>query len=117
MHRVGRAGLVFRIRAGHAYRDPVQLFNRCLMPVYQTSYRWTGNRMDAEDVTTWVFINEFRPLDLPRSLPAVDDPLIEATVHAIGKPWTKRSGISSLRGSALPAAEAAAPLPSNPSLS
>ena len=111
-----RAGLSLRVLAGHTYRDPVQVFNRCLMPVYQTSYRWTGNRMDAEDVTTWVFINEFRRLDLPRSVSAVDDQLIEATVDAIGKHWSERYGISSLRWSALHAGEVAAPWRSTLSL-
>jgi len=72
--------------------------------------------MDAEDVTTWVFINEVTRLDLPRSVPAVDDQLIEATVHSIGKHWTERYGISSLRWSALHAGEVAAPWRSTLSL-
>jgi len=105
-----------RVLAGHTYRDPVQVFNRCLMPVYQTSYRWTGNRLDAEDVTTWVFVNEFRRIDLPQPVPAVDDQLIEATVQAIGKHWTERYGISSLRWSALHAGEVASPWRSTLSL-
>jgi DNA-directed RNA polymerase specialized sigma24 family protein len=116
MQSIGQAALPLRVLAGHTYRDPVQVFNRCLMPVYQTSYRWTGNRMDAEDVTAWVFTNEFRRLDLPRSVPAVDDQLIEATVHAIGKHWSERYGISSLRWAALHAGEVAAPWRSTLSL-
>jgi len=99
----------FTVIAGQTYRDPVQVFNHCLMPVYQTSYRWTGNRLDAEDVTTWVFVNAFGRLDLPRPVPAVDDELIEATVQAIGRHWTERYGVSSLRWSALHAGEVAAP--------
>ena len=115
MQSMGQAAPL-RVLAGHTYRDPVQVFNRCLMPVYQTSYRWTGNRLDAEDVTTWVFVNEFRRLDLPRPVPAVDDQLIEATVRAIGRHWTERYGISSLRWSALHAGEVAAPWRSTLSL-
>src|SRR5712664_1922566 len=115
MQSMGQAALL-RVLAGHTYRDPVQVFNRCLMPVYQTSYRWTGNRLDAEDVTTWVFVNEFTRLDLPRPVPAVDDQLIEATVRAIGRHWTERYGISSLRWSALHAGEVAAPWRSTLSL-
>ena len=106
----------FRVLAGHTYRDPEQVFNRCFMPVYQTSFRWTGNRMDAEDVTNWVFVNEFRRLDLPRPVPAVDDQLIESTVHAIGKHWTERYGIASVRWSAVHAGEVAAPWRSTLSL-
>jgi DNA-directed RNA polymerase specialized sigma24 family protein len=105
-----------RVLAGHTYRDPVQVFNRCLMPVYQTSYRWTGNRLDAEDVTTWVFVNEVRRLDLPRPVAAVDDQLIAATVQAIGRHWAERYGISSLRWSAFHAGEVAAPWRSTLSL-
>lgn len=113
---MGQAGQSLRVLAGHTYREPVQVFNRCLMPVYQTSYRWTGSRMDAEDATTWVFVNEFKRLDLPRAVPAVDDQLLDATVHAIGKHWTERYGISSLRWSALHAGEVAAPWRSTLSL-
>src|ERR1700736_1229483 len=70
------------------------------MPVYQTSYRWTGNWLDAEDATAWVFINEFRRLDLPRTVMAVDDQLIDATVEAIHRHWGERYGVSRLRRSA-----------------
>src|SRR5258707_14188028 len=93
MQSMGQAAPL-RVLAGHTYRDPVQVFNHCLMPVYQTSYRWTGNRLDAEDVTTWAFVNAFGRLDLPRPVPAVDDELIEATVQAIGRHCTERSGSS-----------------------
>jgi DNA-directed RNA polymerase specialized sigma24 family protein len=111
-----REGPPFRVLAGHTYRDASQVFCRCLMPVYQTSYRWTGNRMDAEDVTTSVFLNEFRRLDLPRTVMAVDDQLIQATVEAIGTHWTERYGISPLRWSAFHAGEVAAPWRSTLSL-
>src|SRR5260370_18411063 len=79
------------------------------MPVYQASSRGTGTRLDAEDVTTWVFVNAFGRLALPRPVPAVDDELIEATVQAIGRHWRERYGISSPRWSALHAGEIAPP--------
>lgn len=101
---------------GHTYREPAQVFNRCLLPVYQTSYRWTGNRLDAEDLTSWVVINEFRRLGLPRTVMAVDQQLIDATVDAVGRHWTDRYGISPLRWSAFHAAEGAAPWRSTLSL-
>src|SRR5260370_1522444 len=100
MQSMGQAAPL-RVLAGHTYRDPVQVFNRCLMPVYQTSYRWTGNRLDAEDVTTWVFVNEFRRLDLPRPVPAGRHPPIRATARALGRPSTEGSGIPPARWSAL----------------
>jgi DNA-directed RNA polymerase specialized sigma24 family protein len=116
MQSIERFGRPFRVLAGHTYSDPLQVFNRCLMPVYQTSYRWTGNRTDAEDATSWVFINEFGRLRLPQTVAVVDDQLIEATVEAIGKHWTERYGISLLRWSAFHAGEVAAPWRSTLSL-
>lgn len=116
MQLTRKSGPVFRVVTGGTYSEPLQVFNRCLMPVYQTSYRWTGNRLDAEDATTWVFINEFERLDLPRAVTAVDDQLIEATVEAIGKHWTERYGISPLRWSAFHAGEVATPWRSTLSL-
>jgi hypothetical protein len=68
-----------------------------------------GNRLDAEDVTTWVFMNELGRLDLPRSVTTVDDQLLEATVFAIGKHWAERYGICPLSWSAMHAGEVAAP--------
>jgi len=116
MQSMGSSEPFLRVLAGHTYREPLQVFGRCLMPVYQTSYRWTGNRLDAEDATAWVFINEFRRLDLPRTVMAVEDQLIEATVEAIGKHWTERYGVSRLRWSAFHAVEVAAPWRSTLSL-
>jgi hypothetical protein len=49
-------------------------------------------------------------------VPAVDDQLIESTVHAIGKHWTERYGVSSVRWSAVHAGEVAAPWRSTLSL-
>lgn len=95
--------------AGHMYREPWQVFHHCLLPVYQTSYRWTGNRLDAEDVTSRVIINEFRRLDLPRTVLAVDQQLIDATPDAAGRHWTDRYGMSPLRWSAFNAGVLPAP--------
>ena len=102
--------------AGHTYREPSQVFNRCLMPVYQTAYRWTGNRLDAENVTSRVIADQFKRLDLPRTVMAVEEQLIDATVEAIGKHWANRYGVSPLRWSAFHAGEVAAPRRSTLSL-
>jgi DNA-directed RNA polymerase specialized sigma24 family protein len=116
MQPIGRFGQRFRVVAGHTYSDALQVFDRCLMPVYQTSYRWTGNRPDAEDATSCVFIKEFARLRLPQAVSAVDDQLIQATVEAIGRHWTERYGISPLRWSAFHAGEVGAPWRSTLSL-
>src|SRR6266699_5035041 len=102
--------------AGHTYREPSQVFNRCLMPVYQTAYRWTGNRLDAENVTSRVIVDQFKRLDLPRTVMAVEEQLIDATVEAIGKHWANRYCVSPLRWSASHAGEVASPRRSTLSL-
>jgi hypothetical protein len=116
MHVLSQLPPRLEVLSGHTYSAPSDVFNRCLMPVYQTSYRWTGNRPDAEDVTRWVVINEFRRLVLPGTVAAVDLALVEATVEAVGRHWTERYGISPLRFSVFHAAEVAAPWRSTLSL-
>src|SRR5260370_33169433 len=93
--------------AGLTYRERSQVLNRWLVPAYQTSIRWTGNRLDAEDATTWVLINEISRLDLPDLVQLVDERLAETTLDAIGRHWSERHGISQLRCSAMQAVEAA----------
>ena len=36
---------------GLTYFDVRQVFNRWLIPTYQTAFRWTGNRSDSEDAS------------------------------------------------------------------
>ncbi len=93
--------------AGLTYRERSQVFNRWLVPVYQMSIRWTGNRLDAEDATSWVLINEMRRLNLPDLVQVVDEQLAELTIEAVARHWSERYGISQLRCSSIHAAEAA----------
>src|SRR5260370_34170696 len=93
--------------AGLTYRERSQVLNRWLVRAYQTSIRWTGNRLDAEDATTWVLINEMSRLDLPDLVQLVDERLAETTLDAIGRHWSERYGISQLRCSAIQSVEAA----------
>ena len=116
MRSSGQIGAHLTVIAGQTYRETSEVFNRCLMPVYQTSYRWTGNRLDAEDVTARVIVNEFGRLDLPRTVMAVDEQLIDATVEALGKHWADGYGVPPLRWSAFHAGEVAAPWRSTLSL-
>jgi hypothetical protein len=71
--------------AGLTYRERSQVFNRWLVPAYQMSIRWTGNRLDAEDATTWVVINEISRLHLPELVQVVDERLTETTLEASGR--------------------------------
>jgi hypothetical protein len=92
--------------AGLIYRERSQVFNRWLVPTYQTSIRWTGNRLDAEDATTWVLTNEMSRLHLPELVQVVDERLAETTLEAVGRHWSERYGVSPQRCSWIHATEA-----------
>src|ERR1700730_11038134 len=92
---------------GLTYRERSQIFNRWLVPTYQTSIRWTGNKLDAEDATTWVLINEMSRVKLPELVQVVDERLAEMTLEAVARHWSERYGVSPLRCSSMHPAEAA----------
>ena len=97
----------FTIVAGLTYREKSQVFNRWLMPAYQMSTRWTGNRLDAEDATTWVLVKEMSRLNLPELVQIVDERVAETTLDAVARHWTERYGVCPLRCSSIRAIEAA----------
>jgi hypothetical protein len=92
--------------AGLTYRDRSQIFNRWLLPSYRTSIRWTGNRLDAEDATTWVLVNEMSRVKLPELVQVVDERVAATTLEAVGRHWSERYGISPVRSSTIRASEA-----------
>ncbi len=100
-------GPALSVVAGLTYRERFQVLNRWLVPTYQTSIRWTGNRLDAEDATTWVLVNEMSRLELPDLVQLVDEHFADTTLHALGRHWSDRYGISMLRWSSIRAIEAA----------
>lgn len=95
------------IVAGLTYREPSQVFNRWLVPAYQMSTRWTGNRLDAEDATALVLVKEMGRLNLPELVQVVDERLVEATLEAVGRHWSERYGIAPVRCTDIRATEAA----------
>jgi hypothetical protein len=97
--------LALTVVAGLTYRERSQVFNRWLVPAYQASMRWTGNRLDAEDMTMWVLISEMSRLKLPEPVQVVDKRFAETTLEAAGRHWSERYGIAPLRWSSLLAAE------------
>lgn len=96
-----------RVIAGLTYSEQLQVFNRWLLPSYQTSFRWTGNRADAEDATTWAFRNSVGRLRLPEIVTIVDDRVAEATLEAASLHWSDRYGVALLRCCEIYAYEAA----------
>ena len=101
---LGRPALT--VVEGLTYRERSQIFNRWLVPTYQTSIRWTGNKLDAEDATTWVLINEMSRVKLPELVQVVDERVAQTTLEAVCRHWSERYGISALRCSSIHAAEA-----------
>lgn len=79
---------------GLTYTDFSQVFNRWLIPGYRTAIRWTGNRVDAEDVITWAFRHVAANLDLPDLVQVVDDQVADAAVGAVARHWDDRYGIT-----------------------
>ena len=97
---------------GLTYTNCSQVFKRWLMPTYRTSFRWTGNRADSEDATTWVFLNAGDHLRLPELVQVVDDHVLDLTLEAATRHWLERYGIRCVIGAEVSAPEATVPLDS-----
>jgi hypothetical protein len=95
---------------GLTYTNTSQVFKRWLMPTYRTSFRWTGNRADSEDATTWVFLNAGGPLRLPELVQVVDDHVLDLTLGAARHHWFDRYGIAPMGGAEVLALDATAPI-------
>src|SRR5260370_620664 len=91
---------------GLTYFEECQVFNRWFLPTYQASFRWTGNRSDAEDATTWVFMNAVGTVHLPELVSVVDDIVADATLEAASRHWCDRYGVVRLRCAEIHAFEA-----------
>jgi hypothetical protein len=96
-----------KVIAGLTYSEQSQVFNRWLLPVYQTSFRWTGNRADAEDATTWAFKRSLGRMRLPEIVSIVDGCVEDATLEAASLHWSDRYGVDRLRCCEIYAYEAA----------
>jgi DNA-directed RNA polymerase specialized sigma24 family protein len=91
--------------AGLTYSDHAQVFNRWFLPTYRTAFRWTGNRSDAEDATTWVFMSTVGRIHLPERVSVVDDQVADAMLEAASRHWADRYGVARLRCSEIHACE------------
>lgn len=92
---------------GLTYSEHAQVFNRWFLHTYRTSFRWTGNRSDAEDATTWVFMSAVGHIQLPEQVGRVDDQVAGATLEAVSRHWADRYGVARLRCSEIHACESA----------
>jgi sigma-70-like protein len=83
---------------GLTYTGFGQVYGRWIVATYGTAFRWTGNRVDGEDVTSWIFDRVARNLKLPELVQVVDDAVLDATADAIAHHWNVRYGVDRLRG-------------------
>jgi hypothetical protein len=81
---------------GLTYTNFSQVFNRWLIPSYRTAFRWTGNRIDAEDVINWTFRDVAGSLRLPDLVQAVDGQVVDTTLEAVTRHWGDRYGIAGI---------------------
>src|SRR5712691_4750072 len=91
---------------GLIYTNLTEVFNRWLMPTYRTAFRWTGNRVDSEDATTWVFLTLAAHLRLPELVHVVDDDVVDASLEAVTRHWGDRYGIARVRCAEIRGSEA-----------
>lgn len=87
---------------GLIYTDTAQVRGSWLVPTYATTYRWTGNRADAEDLTEWVFHNLGRDFGTSELVQVVEERLAQLTFEAIVRHWWERYGVTGLNPGAFP---------------
>ena len=95
---------------GLTYANFSQVFNRWLIPGYKTAFRWTGNRVDAEDIITWTFRDVACSLRLPELVQVLDDQVVDATIEAVTRHWDNGYGIAHIGRMAMCASEGTPPL-------
>jgi hypothetical protein len=95
---------------GLTYSNFSQVFERWLIPTYRTSFRWTGNRADSEDLTACVFFDICEHMQMPESVQVVDDRVLHLASEALGRHWVERYGFRRIKFAATSESEASVPL-------
>jgi RNA polymerase sigma-70 factor (ECF subfamily) len=78
--------------SGEEYADWDAVYRDNVTWVYRLMFTKVGNRPDAEDLTTEVFMAALRPLQLPAPAPAVRAYLIATCRTALARHWTRTLG-------------------------
>jgi hypothetical protein len=86
---------------GFTYGDHSQVFSHCLVPGYQSFFRWTGTRPDAEDATRFLFETVVARLALPAPVEEVHGRVGRASIDVLGRHWSVGYGVSAARWSAI----------------
>ena len=80
------------VRAGDAYADWEELYADNVVRLYRLLYSKVGNRADAEDLTTEVFLAAFGPLRLEASRGEVRAYLAKTAHTVLASFWRRRLG-------------------------
>jgi Sigma-70, region 4 len=91
---------------GHTYTDSAQIFNRWLIPTYQTAFRWIGTRLETEAATAQVFNDVAISLPVPAEVQLVDEQVIEAALRVVTKYWSDGYGVATVQSSEIRGVEA-----------
>ena len=83
---------------GLTYTGFGQVYGRWIVATYGTAFRWTGNLVDAEDATAWIFNRVARDLKLPELVQVVDELVLDASIDAIAHHWSAMYGVERLSG-------------------
>lgn len=111
-----QAAAASRRSALHQSPDLEEVFSRFLDPVYRFLYSRVGNREDAEDLTSEVFLKATRQLDSARAEASIAQWLFTVARTVLADHWRRyyRSGatlqLDDVRAGELPEAPAAPPL-------
>ncbi len=78
-----------RAVAGEMYSDWDAVYRDSIGPVHRLMFAKVGNRPDAEDLTTEVFLAVLRPLKLPASVGQVRAYLFATARTVLARYWTR----------------------------
>jgi RNA polymerase sigma-70 factor (ECF subfamily) len=79
--------------AGQSYTDWDAVYRDNIGVVYRLMFAKVGNRPDAEDLTTEVFLAVLRPLRLPASVGEVRAYLFATARTVLARHWTRTLGL------------------------
>src|SRR5438132_1784102 len=81
-----------RVVAGDRYLSWDEVYVDNAVRVYRLLYSKVGNRADAEDLTTEVFLAALRPLRLTATRPEVRGYLVRTAQTVLARFWRQRLG-------------------------
>jgi RNA polymerase sigma-70 factor (ECF subfamily) len=85
-------GARLRVVGGDMYADWDAVYRDNIDRVYRLMFRKVGNRPDAEDLTTEVFLGALRPLRLPASVGEVRAYLLATARTVLARYWRRKLG-------------------------